>query len=215
MEDARKRNAGPETRIWKFTTLVHSKTIDPVATLMKYSEKDIRISGSALFNGDKMVGEIDTNQTGLLHALMAEKINFEYFYRNEDSHDPAKVKNGAAILLKSVKRNVKIDISENKPKIDISLDFKATLDEYDINHNLDEKETQKKFEEDAAKSIKKNCTDLIKYLQEIGSDPLGLGEMVRVKHNTFYKSVDWEKIYKDVVINVDVKLNVEFYGAVK
>jgi len=55
--------------------------------------------------------------------------------------------------------------------------------------------------------------NLLKYLQEIGSDPVGFGEIIRAKHNEYFKSVSWKTVYPKVKFDIDVKINIEFYGA--
>lgn len=62
--------------------------------------------------------------------------------------------------------------------------------------------------------IKKDCIELLKYLKEIGSDPVGFGEIIRAKHNEYFKSVAWKSVYPEVKFYVDVKVNFVFYGAI-
>jgi spore germination protein len=54
--DGRARNIIPETRIYEFIIQYYSKIIDPATPLFKYTDKNIEIGGTALFNGDKTVG---------------------------------------------------------------------------------------------------------------------------------------------------------------
>jgi spore germination protein len=56
--------------------------------------------------------------------------------------------------------------------------------------------------------------DTLKYLQQVGSDPIGIGEKVRAKYYSYWQGVDWKDIYKDIDINVDVKVDIKQYGAI-
>ncbi|WP_273226383.1 Ger(x)C family spore germination protein [Geosporobacter ferrireducens] len=214
--NARQNSYVPETRIYDFNIMAYSKTIDPVTPLIRYNEKQIETAGSALFSGDKMVGEIDTAATGMLHALMGGERKIQYMYHDKDKkEDGTKIKEGAALLIKKTKRKLNIQTEGETLKIEIKLDFKASLDEYSEAHNLDNPQAKKELEEAVAQSIQKDCMELLKYLQEIGSDPIGIGEMIRAKHNPYWKNVDWKDIYSTAIFNVEVKLIFEFYGAIK
>lgn len=215
VDDARKRTATPETRIFKFVTLTHVETIDPIATYMGYTDKQIQIKGTALFNGEKMVGEIGTNETGVLHTLMGEKISFDYYYRDsQEQNNTEKVKKGAALLLKGAKRKVTIDVAEGVPSVSIELDIKSSLDEYEMDKNLEEDKVKKDLEDKVSQQIKRDCEKLIQYLQKVKADPLGIAEMVRSKHSQYYQSIQWDEVYPKITFQVDVKINIEFYGAV-
>lgn len=215
LADAHRSYHAPETRIYDFSILNYSETIDPVAPLFRYSKENIRVSGSALFSGDKMVGEIDTDQTMLLTALMGKKDWGEYIYEEQDSHETGKkIKRGAAMLITGSKRKVKIYTSGKVPVIDINLELKAFLHEYAGNHNLDESENKKRLEEAVARSIKADSLKLLNHLQNLGTDPIGFGEILRAKQNKYWKSVKWKEVYKDASFKMDVKMNIESYGAI-
>jgi len=215
IRDAHTRTVTPDCRIYKFTILKYSETIDPIMSYIGYDEEKIEVKGSALFSNDKMVGSIGLIETGLLHALMGEKIRFGYFIkaqRVDEEADPDK--RGTAILLRGVKRKVKANLDGTIPEFDINLNFTGTVDEIDLDYRLDEPEEKKKLEEKVAMLIQQDCMKLLGYLQEIGSDPVGFGETIRAKNNEYFKTVNWKTIYPKVKFNVDAKLNLEFQGAI-
>jgi spore germination protein len=53
----------------------------------------------------------------------------------------------------------------------------------------------------------------LEYLQEIGSDPVGFGELIRARHNEYFKSNLWKSVYPEVKFNVNVKVNFVLHGA--
>jgi len=61
--------------------------------------------------------------------------------------------------------------------------------------------------------IRRDFIKLIKYLQEIGSDPVGFGEIIRAKHSEYFKSVSWKTVYPTVKFDIDVKTSFEFHSA--
>ena len=211
IDETRKRTGTPETRIFDLAILQHCKTIDPTAVHMRYDEKKIEILGTALFKEDKMVGNINIVDSGILHALMGEKINFSYYLREENKDE---AKNGIALSFKHVKRKVKIDTSNDIPRINISLDYTCSIEEYESEHQLDDPIIKQEIEEKVSETMRNDCRRVLAYLQEIGSDPIGFAEMTRSKHNAYYKSFDWDKIYPDIEFNVDVKITIESQGAI-
>lgn len=213
LEDARSIGHTPETRIYKFSILNYSKTIDPVTPIVKYNDKQIEITGSALFSGDKMVGQINTDKSMLLNMLMNKKKNIQYIYKGQRQGDE-KVKSGDAIFIQAYKRKISIDVDEEKPTINIKMNLDGSLVEDSWEHNLYKPQEQKEIEEIIAKTIQKDYLELLKYLQQVGSDPIGFGEMIRVKHNKYWKSIKWKNVYKDVKFNVEAKLNIESYGVI-
>ncbi|MCX7709729.1 MAG: Ger(x)C family spore germination protein [Clostridia bacterium] len=213
--DARRRSNAPEARIFNFSILSYSKTIDPVTPLVRYDKKNIEVIGSALFSGDKLVGELNTDQTMLLTTLMGENEAGEYTYRGSALDGNARIRKGAILLVKGANRKIKIDINQNVPSIDIKLQLKAFLDEYAGAHKLDEKDFEKSLEQVIANSIKADTLNLLAYLKAAGADPIGFGEIVRAKHNQYWKSVQWKEVYKNAVFNVDVSMDIETYGTIK
>jgi len=214
LKETRARAATPESRVYNFTIKQYSESIDPVASYISFDETGIKIEGSALFNKNKMVGNIGFVETGLLHALMGKKVRFRYYIDAQNIKEEADPdKRGIVILLKRAKRKVKTHVNGTIPEIHISLDFTGTVDEIDLDYRLDDPEEKKTLEDKISILIKQDCIKLLKYLQEIGSDPIGFGEIIRAKHNEYFKSVSWKSVYPKVQFDIDVKINFEFYGA--
>lgn len=213
--DARQSAYTPETRVYDFMIKKYSESIDPITPIIRFDENVIEIIGTALFHGDRMVGNIDTDKTGLLLAMMNVKKNVSYIYSKPLKRDKQEGrKSGAAILIRDSGRKINIDFVEGKPLINIKLDMSASLEEYDEEHKLDDPGVEKEIEELIALSIQEDCKEILKYLQEIGSDPLGIGEMLRAKHNKYWKSVEWQEVYKGITFDVNIDLNIQIYGAI-
>ncbi|SET19382.1 Spore germination B3/ GerAC like, C-terminal [Natronincola peptidivorans] len=161
-----------------------------------------------------MVGEINTDETALLHLLMDTGGRTRYkYYQKEEQESIEVVQEATMAFIKNANRKLNIDLNET-PKIDIKLELKASIDEYIDGLNLNNPEEKKRLEEAIAKSIEADSSKLLEYLQEIGSDPLGIGEIIRSKHNLYWKSVEGEEVYSNIDFNIDVKLEIEFFGAI-
>jgi spore germination protein len=210
--EARRNGYTPETRVYDFAIKTYSKTIDTAAPLMTYDAKSISVAGTALFDDGKMIGEIDTSQSALLSLLMGRNAVIQYVYRMSDKDEG--FSSGAAILIKDSGRKVTIYTEGDTLKINIKLNMKASIAEYNGTKQLDKRKDLEKLEQEIGESMEKESIELLKYMQQINADPAGFGEIVRSRYNDYWKSIQWKDVYKDVAFSVDVKLKFEFYGAI-
>lgn len=104
-------------------------------------------------------------------------------------------------------------IENNRPAIDMALAFTASLVEY-RRDALDQPPVQKKIEEQLARQIKQACLEIIHYTQEIGSDPIGIGDLVRAKYPAYWQRVNWREAYREATVNLQIKLDILQYGAI-
>jgi spore germination protein len=216
LKDGRDKAIASELRLYSITILDHAKTIDPFIPILKYDSKGIEIKGSALLDGDRMVGEIDKEQTILLNLLTGAKKKGRYTLEkpvpNENILD---IMQGAAIMILSAKRKLNINLIQGeKPLTDIKLEIMVRVEEYTGPDHLEDDEMKKQLETLLANSIKSDCVELLKILQKTGSDPIGLEEKIRAKNNEAWKSMNWEEKYREMQFQVDVKVNVESYGVI-
>lgn len=205
----------PDTRIFNFDIDYYAKGIDPVTPLIKLKPNEIEVKGSALFSEDKMVGTLDHQQTLLLMAMKNSMKNTFYITKvpnfSDSNHEDREF---AAINLSLNKRKLKVKIEKNKPVINISLEFNANIAEY-IWDNLDDISTQKKIEKLLEKQIRDDCINIIKYTQEVGSDPIGIGDIIRSKYISYWESTDWKDAYRNADVNITIKLDIKQYGTIR
>lgn len=208
----------PNTSIFDFARAYFAPGIDPITPIVKIETemgKGIRVDGAALFSGDKLVGKIKPKQTSLLLAMQGKMSKTEYIFTTVGpSKNDSSGKTGAAVMLTKPKKKINVSIENDIPTVKISLAFKGDYDEREWNH-IDKKEIQKEYEELMAKELKSECMKLLKYTQEVGSDPLGIGNLVRAKHNSFWQKHKWEEVYKNISFDVDVSLEIVRYGLIK
>lgn len=206
----------PSSRISSYTTRFFSRTIDSISPVIRMATeegKGVKLVGTALFSGDKMVGRINSEKTPLLLSLMGRFRGGEYIASSLESDSI--YNKGAAVALSKAKRKLKINIVNGTPVVNISLSFKGRLEEFkfgavsDLNNKVDIQET-------ISKEMTEMCLYILKYSQDVGSDPLGIGEMLRAYHNSYWQSINsWKDTYKDVKFNVDVNLILNHYGVIK
>lgn len=202
-----------ETRLFRYDIDYYSPGIDNIAPLVMLNDNAVELKGSALFSKGKMVGTINPQQNGLLMSMMKTLKNKQFTYITSCPRDNTdSPKYGISILLRQNSKKIKVCIKNNKPIVDIYLDLNGYIDEYKWNELKNEKKV-KILNDYIQKNIQDDCERLLEYLQAINSDPIGIGEMVRAKHNSYWKSINWKVAYKNAKFNVHVKFNIVQYGA--
>jgi spore germination protein len=68
------------------------------------------------------------------------------------------------------------------------------------------------MEKDLAEKVKKRAEALIKRLQAVNSDPIGLGRIVRAKERQKWSVSYWRKIYPSLEIQVEVDFTITRSG---
>lgn len=207
----------PETRIFEFSTKYFSPGIDPIVPIIKLQfdkGKGIEIAGTALFAGDKMVGKIDTEETSFLLAMMSKMKKTAFISKMVVAKDSENEKSGCAFTINKVNTKLSVNIINNTPVVNISLNFIGSLGEFEWNDKYDEN-VQNSIEDIVEMEIKEKCESILKYTQDVGSDPIGIGDIVRAKYNPYWENVKWESAYKDVTFNVKVKFKINNHGIIR
>lgn len=206
----------PDTKVYDFDIDSFKKGKDPMAPLVKLRRDGIEAMGSALFSGDKMVGKVGIRETKLLICMQNKQQEDLRFHFNNlgNMGGSGNGEHTMSASLKLKKRKIKVSIKNNKPVVNISLDFDASVNEYKWD-KTDEPKTKKSLEEIISKDVKASGDKTLKYTQKVGSDPVGIGEIVRTKYNSYWKSVDWKKAYKTAEIHFDSKVTIKDIGDIK
>jgi spore germination protein len=189
--------------------------LDPVAPIIKLEPKGIRLTGTAVFAGDRMVGTIDSDETILLLAMMGQLRGAEYIFRHPASvPEGGRSKLAAAANIAKVKRKIQIRIHNGLPKVTIGLNFVGNLDEYRWDR-MDRPQSQQKLEQSFGTELDQRCNQLMQYLQHVGSDPIGIGDLIRADHYQYWRGTNPESVYRTVRIVVKTKFKISQYGAIK
>lgn len=200
----------PDIRVSSYDIDYFTEGKDPMVPLIKYTPKEIEIEGTALLHNDKMVGQIKPNETQLLLSMMKKAKDISQVFTSIPKEEGT-VKQGMALAMRLKKRDLKVQIKDNRPIVDIKLEFSANIDEY-MWDNLDKDNKLKYIESKASNELENNCKKVLKYTQEVGSDPIGIGHIIKAKYNGYWENVDWNSEYKKVDFHVSGKVRIKGYG---
>lgn len=205
----------PETRIFNVGICKFSEGIDFIAPTINFNKDGLIATGSALFSKNKMVGKIDTKETSLLLGMMNKFKRSEYIASQfKDEAYSAQPNHGIAIKIKKCKSRIDIDLKDDIPTVTINLKIDCILDEKSSNTPMD-REYQKIIQDHLSKEIKNDCIKVLNYTKDVGSDPLGIGNLVRARNNDYWKKVSWKETYRKISFNVNVDVNINSFGLFK
>lgn len=166
-------------------------------------QNDSEVIGSAVFRGDKMIGELSNIENEIYNILSGDYRNgYSVIYSEKSPHHPTTVR-----LEQKRKPIIKVDTSSDSPhiKIDVALEgaFVSVSAEYPIEKDIEEfeKETNKYMNQAFMKFLNKTKN-------ELDSDILGYGKYAKKSFltNDDYDNYNWNEKYK----NAEFDLNLDF-----
>ena len=165
------------------------------------AENKAEITGSAIFNSERMIGKIGSLYTDIARLIGSEFYPVNYSFINPVTNEYVTVK-----LLQNTKPTIKTDINGEK----VSVKIKITLNvEYVDPAGIEKKEDSDRFLNYMCKQLENKAMELIDYSKQgEGADFLGVGEIAR-KHFTdldSWQNFNWHEKYKKAEIGVDFEV---------
>ncbi|WP_100401995.1 Ger(x)C family spore germination protein [Bacillus sp. FJAT-42315] len=188
----------PVTNLHSFLSQYYGEGQDPFLPLLNLRKKHIQLKGLALFKDDRYVGSLSYKDSYLFKLLYEKSSNGTY---------NVKLDSGKYMAIENVSSKVKYHITGTKeePKITIEISLLGQIiDASGI--SLKKPNDVKNLEDQWTEKVTQQSEDVVKKLQKLQIDPLGIGEKVRSKHRNFNMK-QWHEQYPETPINV--KINVE------
>jgi spore germination protein len=154
----------------------------------------VEVSGIALFDKDKLVGKLDFSEFFVFTVLAETSKNGSY-----------KVRNDTFVRNLGSKRKFQVSNNKSNPKITINVQIDGIIRQH-AGEKLQQKKLYEKIEKQMEQDIKEEAEKMIKKLQVLKVDPLGLGEQVRSRTRNWDEK-KWNDMYP--TINVKVKVDVK------
>ena len=183
-----------------------SATLPAIGITLSDKKRTSALSGTAVFNKDKLVGFISGEET-------------KYFLFVVD-----KIKGGLLTVDIPSERdnNITLEIFKNKTKItpvysdgklSIKVDIKTevSIGEEDSTINYIDEKGRVKLKKYAEKSLETHTENLIKKVQDdFGSDIFGFGAIVKKEMPSLWKGIngDWDKMFKDLEVKVSAEIKI-------
>ncbi|WP_164509032.1 Ger(x)C family spore germination protein [Clostridium rectalis] len=120
--------------------------------------------------------------------------------------------------IEGIERKIKLNNSNGKLSFLIDLSIEGQIKGYYFDKNVFSKAVLDEIEKDLNKSLKEEMEQVIKTIQtKYAVDLIGIREYTQKYHPTVWKQVknNWDEIYKNIIISVNVDTHIRRIGTVK
>ena len=167
------------------------------------SEKHCCITGCAVFKGDKLVGELDEKE-----------VRGYKWITGETRHSKLDVEiagETAGIIITSAKGKFKSEITDDGSVIiKVKITGEGSLDSQTGTVNLADPQNIKLLKKEAERTVKQEIEKTVNKTCALGTDIFGFGESVHRRYPQEWEALkpQWDEIYKDIEVQIDVTLKV-------
>lgn len=194
-------------RLGEFMTKASAPGEAPVAALLKAEKDTVRLSGLAVFKGDKMVGKLNTPETRhFLLAAMGRGLGPERI--------PAPRGNGTLVYtITGAQRLVKPSVRGNEVSLSVRVRVEGNIMEKSGAASLADEAYLREVEAAVAAKLQADCRTVLRHFQkDFRTDAYGFGAIIQARYPKVWRQIDWEKEFPDVPINIRVEAEVRRLG---
>ncbi|AST96293.1 Ger(x)C family spore germination protein [Shouchella clausii] len=205
----------PTTSLEDILSLLFDKGTDFVLPLLQVIDHhNIELHGVALFNQNKMSGELNADQT-LRLLLLDQKQDKEPRLNIKVSDDYAiKANNYATVDVED--RQSRMKLTKNSAgQFQVSFDVELTLNviEYPkdtlyIQENVDE------LNKRITAQLTKESEEVIQIIQAANCDYYGIGKHMRAFYYHDWQNTNWKELYPQIPISVNLNTKILYHGIV-
>ncbi|MDM5317143.1 Ger(x)C family spore germination protein [Fictibacillus sp. b24] len=189
----------PDSNLHRFLYTFYGKGMDPNLPLLEKQGDRIRLKGTAILKDDKMVGQLNLEDSFMLKLMMEsfEKGIYEVKFTKDRFFTIQNISSKAEYHFKNVR---------NSPAIDIVVKIKGRISEAP-KIPVSKPPLVEQLERATEKEMSEKINKMVDKLQKWNVDPIGLGDLARSRRRGF-NFEQWEKQYPDIPINVKVKVEI-------
>jgi spore germination protein len=197
------------TRLWELYQAVLDPLKDPILPLVEpLADKNIHLLGLALFKGDRTVSELNMDDS----VLLAVSGNFLKMGTITIPMEKTKY-----ITFQIIGSNSKIkgEYRGARPYFQIKMKLNLTLREQSVYSLPLNSEQHTQLTRKTERILKQRFLNLFAKLRSLQTDPLALGERLRVQQAGHFRINRWSRDYKDASFKVDLDLKIVKTGITK
>ena len=200
----------PAVTYLEFANRLLSETTAPIAPMIGTFEdigpegekvKKTRITGTAVFKGDRMIGQLNERESrGLLWAINKIKNGFVIIP-------------GANLEIIQAKSKIVPELQDDQIKITIEINEESNLVEYD-GHREMTTDLLQELENIQAQEIESQVRAAVEKSRALNADVFGFGDAVHRKYKKEWQGLKprWDEIYPRIEVVVKVKTHVNEIG---
>ncbi|MGB9791735.1 MAG: Ger(x)C family spore germination protein, partial [Thermacetogeniaceae bacterium] len=201
----------PAVTLQELTERLMSKTAAPIAPLVEiYEEKEstgkkmkrVRVKGTAVFKGDKLVGELGLKETrGLMWVLGKVKDGVI----TVPSHD-----GDQSLEIRHARSKVKAELKENRLLVRVEIAVESMLGDQKNSKNLASPSGISSLERMQANFVRSDVLAALASSRELNADIFCFGEEFHGKYPGIWPELEarWDELYKNIDVIVNVRSHV-------
>ncbi|PGS55447.1 Ger(x)C family spore germination protein [Bacillus sp. AFS041924] len=207
MEKLGRQNKILNTDKHRFLRDYYDDGIDPVLPVFSYEGENIELKGLGTFKGDQYVSQLSLSEIQILDFLSGNINNGSLMI---SILDEKKGKNDQLLISNINSENDKKvnGRKSNNMTVIINLDLKGSILEYSGTMDISKEIYQRNLEKQVENYLVTSSKKLITKLKKDQTDSIGIGTLIR--NSVSYKKwnkMDWNKIYSDLQIKVNVNVD--------
>ncbi|WP_054705483.1 Ger(x)C family spore germination protein [Bacillus sp. JCM 19041] len=154
----------PKSNMHLFIRSYFEKGHDPIMPVLSYNERALRIEGIGLFKRDRLVHELDLNESFFLKLITDG-------YQTGGSIE-VRVEDGSEVaVLRELRSDVDLGVDLEEGRLYADVDLKTRLSEY--SGGLLTEEKIKQITKETDDYLKEEITQLLYQMQQLKIDPIG------------------------------------------
>ena len=163
----------------------------------------VKLNNLGIFKNDKFVAWATKDESRGINIINND---IREMYLNLNCGD-------GKVVINTEQLKTKIDVNK-KGDIKINVNSNAIINEIACDFNIKDENNIKKLEKKASKKIKSFIDKAIKLSKKYSTDIFGFGlEYYRNYEKEYKKIKDWDKYYKNINIDTNIKVNIKHNGA--
>lgn len=196
---------------WSLFQKIFDPLQDPLIPIVTPwdNNRTMKLIGLAVFNEDRMVGDLNLTEATFLQLLI-------YPGKENLLTIPLSQNNQVSFHSITGKKKIKVYYRKDRPIFKFTLCLNAFLGELTRGDKLPlTKKELELIQERTENHLEKSLIKILKKLQILKSDPLGLGNYFRAKQSKHFSIKKWPLHYRQAKFEVDVKVFIERLGVLK
>lgn len=209
LENTKRDNFTVKTSVHEFNRQVQTTGENPVCPLLQAEKDHASIVGCAIFKKDKMIGDLDPDQTRCLLLLRGEEREgyVSYTLREDGETDRG------SLLMKN-RRELQLTRENGKLYYKINISLEGVLEERGIPRPLtDQQHYLQKIEDQLAYDLQRECNQLLAYVeQEFALDCFDLSRHALARWRPELEDSIEDHFWEMAEIDVKVKVKIKGVG---
>ncbi|MGJ9459276.1 Ger(x)C family spore germination protein [Oceanobacillus sp. CF4.6] len=225
LEKEIEENVIPNSSLYDFSRRETEIGQDPVLPIIDLVEDKPALTGLAVFKDDKLVGEVSLEDAYLIQQFLDTTKNtplditipLEPFKKYMKNREELKDKENLHLRLTVIKGKNKAKLTDfEKLNYKANIDIETDLYELSEHIRIDDEKILNLLEKEVEKEITRQYDTLFAKLQELNTDPFGLGTIYHSKKREGnFTTEEWREKYPDVTMDFNINVEIKHYGTIQ